>query len=382
MEHLPHFLHNLILIDGLGTCNIVRAPLKYSGAVLRRRPAVCPQAEHLETDPVLSSGLEWTHPDLDPTELMPDWTAYDRAMEKSYSSAAEKNPKKPLTFAIGESKMCQCWKSDGIYSGLAGSHIDQYLAPTTDGKLLHKVHDVTEKRIQPLERLATYCRFGETRYGFIITQEELVAIRVRRLDPALISGVLACDKPHAGIEYTSIPWDAFGPGKLTANLAIWALGCMGMNDHHRIMESSGGEPLTSMVRLTKWTHDEKNKVYRNDISGREITEECWKKLGSAAGFVRLDDEDEGASYTRTFTTGGSVSSINQGMRAVALDTISSRGRKAAQEAAQQGKPADQAAGSSSKSEHTDQGAASSNKSISGKIAASEVTIAGEKGALA
>ncbi|KAK4106290.1 hypothetical protein N658DRAFT_482194 [Parathielavia hyrcaniae] len=34
----------------------------------------------------------------------------------------------------------------------------------------------------PLKQLATYCRYGQTRYGYlIITQTELVALRVRRI---------------------------------------------------------------------------------------------------------------------------------------------------------------------------------------------------------
>lgn len=349
----------LMLINGLGTCNIVRGPLKYAGAVLRRRPTVCP--EQSEADTVLGPGISWTHPRWTSTDLNPDWTVYARKVEKVYYSAAGKDPKQPMALAIGDSKMCQKWKSAWIHRSRAESYIDTSPAIPANGIPLQKTHNVTEERLRPLEQLATYCRFGETRYGFILTQEELVAFRVRRLNPALIPGVQSYDKPFAGIEYKSVPWDASGPGNLTVNLAIWALGCMGMNDHHRIMESSRGEPLDSMVRLTKWTHDEKNKVYRNDISGREIAEESWKKLGSAVGFVRLDDNKGGASFTSTFTTGGGVASITQGMGAVNLNTTSSRGRKPAQDAAQQPKSADQSAASSSKPKPAGQGAAPSPK---------------------
>lgn len=327
--------------------------------MLRRRRTVCP--EQSETDPVLGPGISWTHPRWTSTDLNPDWTVYARKVEKTYYSAAAKDPKQPMALAIGDSKMCQKWKSAWIHKSLAESYIDPSPAIPANGIPLQKTHNVTEERLRPLEQLATYCRFGETRYGFILTQEELVAFRVRRLDPALIPGVQSYDKPFAGIEYKSISWNASGPGKLTVNLAIWALGCMGMNDHHRIMESSRGEPLDSMVRLTKWTYDEKNKIYRNDISGREIAEESWKKLGSAVGFVRLDDKKGGASFTNTFTTGGSVASITQGMGAVNLNTTQSRGRKPAQDAAQQPKSTDQVATSSSKAKPAGQGAAPPNR---------------------
>lgn len=373
VDAVSSIIDYLILIHCLGTCNIVRDPLKYAGAVLRRRPALCPQGEQLETDPVLGLRIKWTHPDLDPTELKPDWAVYDRKVQKSYYSAADKDGNKPLAFAIGDSKMCQKWKSDWIHSSLATGHIDLDPARTASGRQLQKTHRVTVERLRPLEQLATYCRFGETRYGFILTQEELVAFRIRRLDPALIvTGPLGTgpvkDKPYAGIEYKSIPWHASGPGKLTANLAIWALGCMGMNDHHRIMETSGGELLDSMVRLTKWTYEDKRNVYRNDISGREITEEGWKKLGTAVAFVKLDDKKGGASYTSTFASRDGIASITQGVEAVNLSTPTSRGRTPAQDAAKQPK-------------YADQGAASSSKPAPGATSPPQkFTIAGKKGA--
>lgn len=356
----------LILIHALGTCNIVRAPLKYAGAVLRRRPTVCSEAEQLETDPVLGPRMKWTHPDLDQTELKPDWAVYDRAVKKLYYSAADEDPIKSLVFAVGDSKMCQKWESAWIHQSFAAGYTDPNPAARANGQPLQKTHIVTKERLLPLEQLAAYCRFGETRYGFILTQEELVAFRMRRLDPDLIAGVTpAVDKAYAGIEYKSVPWKTSGSAKLTANLAIWALGCMGMNDHHRIMETSGGEPLVSMVRLTKWTHDEKNKVYRNDISGRQITEDGWKKLGSAVDFVKLDDKNGGASYTSDFSTGGGISSITQGMGAVKLNTATSRGRKTAKGAAQQQKPSNSGASSSNKTKSADQGTAPSSKHTPG-----------------
>lgn len=308
--------------------------------------------------------MKWTHPRRQ-NELKADWAAYDRAVEKLYYSAAAKDPKKPLVFAIGDSKMCQKWKSDWIHRSLAAGYIDRDPAPAANGKPLQKTHDVGAERLRPLEQLATYCRFGETRYGFILTQEELVAFRVRRLDPRLLPDVLSYEKPFAGIEYKAVGWNESGSGKLTANLAIWALGCMGMNDHHRIMETSGGQPLASMVRLTKWSHDAVRKVYRNDISGRQITEDSWKMLGDAVAFVKLDDNKEGASETITFTAGGGVTSITQGMGAINLNTATSRGRKPAQDAARQQKPANQDAASSSKAKPADPGATPSSKPIQG-----------------
>lgn len=359
---------DLILIHVLGTCNIVRGPLKYAGAILRSRPTVCRQGAQLETDPVLGPGMKWTHPKRETTKLKTDWAVYDRKVQKLYYSAADKDPKKALAFAIGDSKMCQKWKSDWIGSSRAGRYTEQEPALAVDGRRLQKTPDVTlRKLLRPLEQLATYCRFGETRYGFILTQEELVAFRIRRLNPGLLATATDLAKPHAGIEYKSVSWHEYGPDKLTANLAIWALGCMGMNDHHRSMETSDRQPLASMVRLTKWTHDEEMMIYRNDISSREITEEGWKKLGDAVAFVELD-KNGGASYTSTFTTGGGIGSITQGVGAVSLNAPASRGPTPAQDAARQRKSGDQ-------------GAASSSKPAPGATSPpTKFTIAGKKGA--
>jgi len=106
---------------------------------------------------------------------------------------------------------------------------------------------------------------------------------------------------------------------------------MGMNDNHRIMETRNREPLESMVRLTKWTHDKAKKVYRNVISGREIPENTWKDMGKQVAFVKLDDNKDGLSYTSSFTQtnfgqGGGVAAITQGVGAVNLDTSSQDNR--------------------------------------------------------
>lgn len=290
--------------------------------MLRRRPAVVvggdPQKKQPDTDPVLGPRMSWSHPTLSQTELKPDWGFYDRKIYKKYYSAADKDGNKPLVFAIGDSKMCQKWKSTWLHKSLAGGYVDMNPAKTIRGKPISKTHKVTIERTLPLKQLASYCRFAETRYGFILTQEELVAFRVRRLNSKLLANTDDHKKAHAGIEYKSVPWDASGTDKLTVNLAIWVLGCMGMNEHHRVMETSDQKPLRSMVRLSKWTHDKAKKIYRNDISGREITEEDWKRLGNKVAFVHLDDRTGGVSDTITFTA-GSVPEITQEMNALRLE---------------------------------------------------------------
>jgi hypothetical protein len=165
------------------------------------------------------------------------------------------------------------------------------------------VNDVSRQRCLPLEQVATYCRYGQTRYGFILTQTELVALRVRRIQPLALQG------HFAAVEYASVPWDA--KRKLTVNLAIWALGCMGMNAGHREMETSDGKnmPLDRMARLTWWKYESKEKVYENVISKRRIPASAWKK--DYEKFVHLT-EQAGNSFTRDFEhSSGSASGSSQ-----------------------------------------------------------------------
>jgi hypothetical protein len=158
------------------------------------------------------------------------------------------------------------------------------------------IMDVSQERKLPLEHIATYCRYAQTRYAFILTQAELVALRVRRIHSMAKNPT----KHHAAVEYISVPWHR--KTKLTVNLAIWALGRMGMNDDHREMETPDGRnrPLDRMARLTWWGYDAKGDIYQNVISKRKIPGSEWKK--EYENFVHLT-EQAGNSFTSTFETG-------------------------------------------------------------------------------
>lgn len=152
--------------------------------------------------------------------------------------------------------------------------------------------DVTLERCLPLEQVATYCRFAQTRYAFIFTQVELVALHIRR-----IPHPMSKRKLHAAVEYAAVPW--YSTRGLTVNLAIWVLSCMGMNDQHREMETadSKNQPLEKMARLTWWTYAAKEKVYQNVISRRRIPQSEWKDEYNR--FVHPKSED-GNSFTSSF----------------------------------------------------------------------------------
>lgn len=84
------------------------------------------------------------------------------------------------------------------------------------------------KPMRPINQITTYCMLGQTRYGWIMSDKELVVCRISFTsvprDPA---------RKVWKVELKTIPWDAAGPGVLTVNLSIWWLGMMGTSKSYR-----------------------------------------------------------------------------------------------------------------------------------------------------
>ncbi|KAM3543663.1 hypothetical protein ARSEF1564_003423 [Beauveria bassiana] len=115
-----------------------------------------------------------------------------------------------------------------------------------------------------LDQIVTYLALWSTRYGFIITNTEVVVLRINRhrlhagiaanrtrrirrsdatiipsSDPVSIAsseGFQDVNPLHwdFGVEYKAIPWNEHGPGKLTGKLALWALARMASYGDHSI----------------------------------------------------------------------------------------------------------------------------------------------------
>ncbi|KAK3896477.1 hypothetical protein C8A05DRAFT_20551, partial [Staphylotrichum tortipilum] len=216
----------------------------------------------------------------------------DLAVEVVYPEEKEGYQKpKPLVYAIGDNKVTQKWKSEWL--AMPEDAIVKMDPSTKLGDPPTKCVD--EERLLPLEQVAAYCRYAGTRYAFILTQTELVALRIRRVPPSATNKA-ARKKHHAAVEYAAVPWSA--ETGLTVNLAIWALACMGMNDEHRAMEKPGNLPLDAMARLTWWTLDSTRGVYQNVISKRQIPKAEWDIKGKP-DFVQVT-EDSGNSFTSAF----------------------------------------------------------------------------------
>ncbi|KAK4031340.1 hypothetical protein C8A01DRAFT_21419, partial [Parachaetomium inaequale] len=229
------------------------------------------------------------------------------------------DPAKPLVHVIGDSKLKQKWKSAWLSLGDSACTVNTdapWVAPGAKAPRYQKTKDIKAERINPLKQLATYCRYGETRYGFLLTQTELVAMRIRRIPGTGPS-------PAAAVEYRAIPWSAQGQNKLTAHLAIWALGCMGMNDDHRAMEGPNNAPLPSMAKLTWWKEDKAKGTFTNVISRRVLNSGDWDKLKTKLASTTFQtDDNSGNSFTTTFTTGPAVPSLTQAMANLNLNKAS------------------------------------------------------------
>ncbi|KAK3986741.1 hypothetical protein QBC44DRAFT_218037, partial [Cladorrhinum sp. PSN332] len=173
-----------------------------------------------------------------------------------------------LIYVHGESKLKQKWKSEWL--SLGDSNLMVKNDPTY-AKPGAPLVSVVRERLLPIRQLATYCRWGKTRYGYIVTQEELVAFRIRRLERSDGKKHDKTPAAEAAVEYKGVPWNA---SKLTVNLVIWALGCMGMNDTHRLYEDATDcSPLKYMARLALW--EKSTGGYTNTISQRFISEDDW-----------------------------------------------------------------------------------------------------------
>lgn len=225
------------------SCDIVRGPLKAAALALRPRWTTQPTSLVPTTSgpPGVTlaprkvdwacRGLNGSHRNL---SIKPDWVVFDRELHKEYA---------------------------------------------LDGIKVEK--PVVDERLWPLEQVATYCRYGKTRYAFIVTQKELVALRVSALPmqtevDAYENGT---EWHHAAVEYASIPWDAAAADGLTVHLAIWVLGCMGLNDQHRDLVSP-----EAVARLTDWVQHRDSEsgmvYYENLISKRRKNQVDWDPSNS------------------------------------------------------------------------------------------------------
>ncbi len=153
----------------------------------------------------------------------PDWTIF---IEDPSSGSR-------TGLVMGDSKLDEKWRSDWMSSDESIPRRQQVM--------------------WPYRQIATYCRLAGTRYGFLITPLEFVAVRVSSVP---VPGTQSAGTNHrhrgagfynAAIEYASIPWDRHEG--LTVNMAIWALAMMSIHDQHRAVV-----PFGTALPITTWVY--------------------------------------------------------------------------------------------------------------------------------
>jgi len=117
----------------------------------------------------------------------------------------------------GDTKVSWKWKSKDLGKILAA------------GKVNRPVN-----KLWPIRQLLHYCICSHARYGYIITDEELVVMRVGIKENSQRRGseeeLRACVHDRALVELKAIPRGVSGGENLTVNLALWALHILAANN--------------------------------------------------------------------------------------------------------------------------------------------------------
>lgn len=206
--------------------------------------------------------------------LRPDWAGVQR-MQLHASKARNILP--------GDTKMEGKWSSRSIEVGtVAEAHMDN-------------------DWIEPIKQVYTYCLRAKSRYGYIITEKELVVVRIRpatagdfispgnsqetyhgaqpstvRKSRFLKSAKQPPSSPSGRIfrsgtlEYKAIPWkekDSLSPGgqqTLTINLALWWLHLMA-SENNSIKDTYPSLPGSSWVPQTMTSNDGSKRRKRDEF---------------------------------------------------------------------------------------------------------------------
>jgi len=132
---------------------------------------------------------------------LPDWAGI-------LSSPAEEG-QRPYNIVPGDTKLSYKWKSKEIVPGI-----------------IHEAESIP-RWLWPIMQVFTYCHKSGSRYGYIITDKELVVLRVRAAEgpQSFESGKAIADHgsvEFAVVDYKSTTLEGSEP-QLTINMALWWL---------------------------------------------------------------------------------------------------------------------------------------------------------------
>jgi hypothetical protein len=153
--------------------------------------------------------------------LHPDWAGIHKSIAKStvangHSPCPKDEKPKAKNILPGDTKVSRKWTSDQVEKRCR------------DGAVVNSHGN--RNWLRPIMQIFTYCVIAESRYGYIITDKELVAIRVRpRARNPKMSPTEAVRRDGV-LEYKSISWKSHRGEtptdkykELTINLALWWL---------------------------------------------------------------------------------------------------------------------------------------------------------------
>lgn len=115
--------------------------------------------------------------------------------------------------------------------------------------------------IWPFRQLATYLVTSNTRYGCLLTPDELVVVRLYSIPPQ--NGV------KHNLQWASIPWESAGRDRLTVNIGLWAMAMMALNDDHRAIVDQ-----TEVLPLNVWWKEKDDKgdiIYVHHLTGVTVS---------------------------------------------------------------------------------------------------------------
>ena len=205
-------------------------------------------------------------------KLKPDWAGIQ---EKASCVVSVKGKEQARCFNIlpGDTKLSTKWKSEKF------------------------IHNEKKPNLRmPIRQLMTYCEYAETRYGYLLSQEELVVFRfsqtLRKTDKSPggpssrkkrgpNQAIEVLDKVKRHVEFKAIPWYLSNKDGLTIKLALWWLHMMAAREHS-----------------VRWKYQDLKVEYRNTSA---ITVNSTKKR------QREDDitpEDASSTSTMRKRTGG------------------------------------------------------------------------------
>ncbi len=176
----------------------------------------------------------------DGRSLAPDWSIFLRVPGAEPADESDDDPEARLVIVWGDSKCSSKWKSHQLDLPA------QYRA----------------NWIWPFRQVLTYCVNEGTRYGFILTPEEVVVLRVYEDSSESLY-------PWR-VQHAAIPWGNSGENVLTVNLALWALAVMGINEGHRPIRTLGQTLPLNVWWMDRGRRPNDPPTHEHHLSGAKV----------------------------------------------------------------------------------------------------------------